>query len=223
MPGQDYREEEITIIGGGEVGCNLLQIFLDMEKVNVNYVVDLDPEAPAIQLAEKEGVETTTDAMEIVGDRGIDLILEVTGSQEVSDMVKENKPSSTEVISGKTSYFIYNIINEYKSLEGDLVKTVIEHLDDVYNSIKDDSKDVDSLLEQIQSITKNLNMLALNASIEAARAGEAGQGFSVVADEVKSLSSESNKIVGEIEQINANIIELNQSIFGVISDLKSKQ
>lgn len=60
--------------------------------------------------------------------------------------------------------------------------------------------DVEGFISRIQKITKQTNLLSLNATIEATRAGDAGKGFRVVADEVKNLSKEIAKLSEEMAQ-----------------------
>ncbi len=59
---------------------------------------------------------------------------------------------------------------------------------------------IDDVTSRIQKITKQTNLLALNATIEASRAGEAGRGFSVVANEVKTLSKEIAMLSDEMQE-----------------------
>lgn len=78
----------------------------------------------------------------------------------------------------------------------------------------------------ITSISNQVNMLALNASIEAARAGEYGRGFSVVADNIRGLSDESqqasNDIISSIahfkSKLRDNITKINL-LFTTLSTL----
>ncbi len=58
---------------------------------------------------------------------------------------------------------------------------------------------IGEIVEMITEIAEQTNMLALNASIEAARAGEAGEGFGVVASEIKSLAEEAAQATADIE------------------------
>lgn len=68
----------------------------------------------------------------------------------------------------------------------------------------------------IEGIANKTNLLSLNASIEAARAGEAGRGFSVVAEQIRGLSSSTKSLIEENNRKAEEIIPvIEKSIEGI--------
>jgi methyl-accepting chemotaxis protein len=89
----------------------------------------------------------------------------------------------------------------------------MEGLTNSMNLISKSSSQVAAVLKSIDEIAFHTNILALNAAVEAARAGEAGAGFSVVADEVRSLAhraAEAARSSGDI--IERTIADVNKGV-----------
>lgn len=82
-------------------------------------------------------------------------------------------------------------------------------------------QNVNDIATSIESISKQTNLLALNAAIEAARAGDAGKGFSVVAEEIRTLAEQSQASTKKISTIVGDLSSASKQLAidtNVISD-----
>jgi aerotaxis receptor len=107
---------------------------------------------------------------------------------EAADKARAEAASGREVVAQTTAAI------------GQLAKEVMKAADKIHE-VDERSDEITAVIDVIRSIAEQTNLLALNAAIEAARAGEAGRGFAVVADEVRTLASRTQKSTQEINSM----------------------
>src|SRR5690606_527584 len=90
---------------------------------------------------------------------------------------------------------------EKTSMTEEMTKEMVDKVD----SLKDSTSSIVQILDVLNAVTKQTNILSLNATIEASRAGNAGKGFMVVANEIRNLADQSTQSIDVVAQITDRI------------------
>lgn len=115
--------------------------------------------------------------------------LEMGHAAKEVEKVSENGISHMGVLTEKTNH------------TEEMIRAMVEKVD----ALKDSTNSIRKILDVLNAMTKQTNILSLNATIEASRAGAAGKGFMVVADEIRNLADQSRQSIDVVAQITEQI------------------
>ncbi len=78
-------------------------------------------------------------------------------------------------------------------------------------TLSEQSQAIGEIIATVNDLAEQSNLLAVNAAIEAAKAGEQGKGFTVVAQEIRSLAEQSKQATVQVRQILNDIQKANSA------------
>jgi diguanylate cyclase (GGDEF)-like protein len=115
---------KILIVGGGAGGAVLLPILYDDKESQVIGIADTRDDAPGLEKARELGIPTSNDYGEFLSKVKTDVIVNVTGSKNVSRDLQKIKKEGVEVLEGLSAKLLFNLVDERKKREDEISKSL---------------------------------------------------------------------------------------------------
>lgn len=210
------------------IKADLKRVVTTVEQVKTasNTIMDGITVVRELATENKHGSDIVVDGMNKLTDHNGQLQSRTASSQEMTGDINSQVQNVASMINdmvsltaesgkhAKTSSVDLESLVQTAGTMADLSNEV-EHILDAF---KAEFETVKQETGTIDSISSQTNLLALNASIEAARAGEAGKGFSVVAEQIRKLSTETKDSSGQISEALSRLDEISGKMTSSIEE-----
>lgn len=210
------------------IKADLKRVVTTVEQVKTasNTIMDGITVVRELATENKHGSDIVVDGMNKLTDHNGQLQSRTASSQEMTGDINSQVQNVVSMINdmvsltaesgkhAKTSSVDLESLVQTAGTMADLSNEV-EHILDAF---KAEFETVKQETGTIDSISSQTNLLALNASIEAARAGEAGKGFSVVAEQIRKLSTETKDSSGQISEALSRLDEISEKMTSSIEE-----
>lgn len=150
-----------------------------------------------------EKIETINENVQNVSGSMITFVKE---TEDVDTLVKEILEASNQGVK----------LSEDANQKMSEIITSSTNSSEMVKMLSKESNQINEFVDIISNISKQTNLLSLNAAVEASRAGESGRGFAVVAAEIRQLAQDSAKSAANVKKTVQNITNaIDQTLEGI--------
>lgn len=111
--------KKVIIIGADARGTSLLKLLHEASGFAVMAVIDVDDNAPGLQLARKWGIVASNDWRPWM-DKPLDLIIETTGRADVLEEIRQLAPKGANIVPSAVARMMAELVEEKEALIAEL-------------------------------------------------------------------------------------------------------
>ncbi len=150
----DRSQTKVAIVGAGKGGVALLELLHQIPDVDIVGITDKNPGAPGLQRARDLSIHVTDEAPDLIGNHGVNLILDLTGDPAMRDTILTHKSPGAEVLNGSTAKLFWNLVQHESKLETELFHA--EKLAGLGSFAAGIAHDINNPLQLILGLAENL-------------------------------------------------------------------
>lgn len=198
---------KVAILGAGRGGTALLDLLHQIRTIEIVGIVDHNPHAPGLQRARELHVPVYERVTDLVGNHGINLVMDVTGDPTLEQTLHKQVPPGMDILSGPASRLLWELVQYEATLQAELLHA--DKLAGIGSFAAGIAHDINNPLQLILGLAENLaEERDLNAvHLQARDIIEAVKRTTAICRDLTSYSRRTSSLQSSVIAINTKLDE----------------
>jgi signal transduction histidine kinase len=144
----------VAIIGAGRGGTALLDLLHQIRTIEIVGIADRNPAAMGLQRARELNVPVYDRVADLIGNHGVNLVMDVTGDPAMEQALHQQVPAGTDILSGAASRLLWELVQHESALQAELLHA--EKLAGIGSFAAGIAHDMNNPLQLILGLAENL-------------------------------------------------------------------
>jgi signal transduction histidine kinase len=144
----------VAIVGAGRGGTALLDLLHQIGTIEIVGIADRNPGAQGLQRARELNVPVYEQVADLVGNHGVNLVMDVTGDPAMEQRLRDQIPAGSDILSGPASRLLWELVQHESALQAELLHA--EKLAGIGSFAAGIAHDMNNPLQLILGLAENL-------------------------------------------------------------------